>query len=209
MKIRLVAMLVTAGVLAVVVGLLSRQALSPRQDVVETDEPLPAARLLTRDVLVYFGSPEGDLLQSETRQIPDCEDERECLKETLEVLIAGSQTDLLSVLPAKTRILGVELKDDLVTIDFSREFVDAHPGGSRSELLTVYAVVDTLSVNFPYVRQVRFKIEGHPADTIKGHVDLRMPVVADFRYTRRLLVQSGRPISGEEEEEALPTGGGD
>ncbi len=205
MNFRLLAVLLMAAILAVVAGILSRQALSPRQEVAETVAPEPASRPPGRDVLVYFASPDGELLQSETRRVPGCSEESVCLKETLEVLIAGPQAQLLPVLPARTRVLDVALRDDLVTVDFSREFVDSHPGGSRSELLTVYAVVDSLSVNFPYVRQVRFKIEGQPVDTIKGHVDLRLPVVADFRYTRRLFGAAEQGAAGKvEAERPLP-----
>ena len=53
-----------------------------------------------------------------------------------------------------------------------------------SELLSVYSVVDTLAVNFPYLRQVRFLVEGQPVATLKGHVDLRQPLAPDFNLTR-------------------------
>lgn len=146
----------------------------------------PVVMTALREIILYFVAADGgSLLEAEGREIEDCLTEEECLQSTLQALINGSVGDLTSVIPAQATLRSVVLDGDLVTVDFSREFVSAHPGGSHAELLTVYAVADTLAVNFPYVRQVRFKVEGKPVDTIKGHVDLRTPVVADFRYTRR------------------------
>jgi hypothetical protein len=51
-------------------------------------------------------------------------------------------------------------------------------------LLTVYGVANTLAVNFPHLRQVRFLVAGQDVETLRGHVDLRAPVPADFRYGR-------------------------
>ncbi len=42
----------------------------------------------------------------------------------------------------------------------------------RDELLAVYAFVNTLTQNFPDVRQVRFLLDGREAHTLAGHLDL-------------------------------------
>jgi hypothetical protein len=47
-------------------------------------------------------------------------------------------------------------------------------------LLTVYALADTVAVNFPHLRQLRILIEGGAVETLKGHVDLRQPLAPDF-----------------------------
>jgi len=40
------------------------------------------------------------------------------------------------------------------------------------ELLAVYAVVNTLTHNFPEIRQVRFLMDGREAQTLAGHIDI-------------------------------------
>ena len=45
-------------------------------------------------------------------------------------------------------------------------------GGVRDELLAVYALVNTLTQNFPEVKQVRFLLDGREAPTLAGHLDL-------------------------------------
>lgn len=43
---------------------------------------------------------------------------------------------------------------------------------AEDELLAVYALVNTLTQNFPEVRQVRFLMDGREAQTLAGHIDL-------------------------------------
>lgn len=95
--------------------------------------PLPAfveQELPPREVTLYFTEPGGRYLSRETDVISGCEDDRDCVRALLDKLIAGPQGDLVRVVPATTRVRGVELENDLVRIDFSRHLVDHHPGGS-------------------------------------------------------------------------------
>jgi flagellar basal body-associated protein FliL len=43
---------------------------------------------------------------------------------------------------------------------------------AEEELLAVYALVNTLTQNFPEVRQVRILMDGREAQTLAGHIDL-------------------------------------
>mgnify|MGYP001175608016 CR=1 FL=1 len=133
---------------------------------------------------LYFASPQGDYLLPEARLIAGCEDDRDCIGSLLEALRSGSQQQLLPVLPAETGILDIDLENDLVRLNFSRHLSDFHPGGSLSELLTVYSLADSLSENFSYIRQVQILIDGQVRQTLKGHVRIDQPVYADFSYTR-------------------------
>lgn len=149
--------------------------------------PVPATTLTEpkqlREVVLYFGSPDGSFLVAEARQLADCLTEADCLRGTVQALVDGPVTDLVAVLPSHAQVREVKASDGTVTVDFSRELVSGHPGGSVSELLTVYSLADTLAENFPHLRQVRILVEGAPVETLKGHVDLREPVKADFSFT--------------------------
>ncbi len=144
---------------------------------------VPQATYEPRDVVLYFADPLGLYLVSEERQIAGCNDERQCIAQTIEALAAGSLR-LQPVIPARTRVLGAEIEDDLARVNFSRELVDLHPGGSLSELLTVYGLTNTLAVNFPYLRRLQIMIDGKKEETLKGHVDISHPIKAEFRYSR-------------------------
>ena len=89
------------------------------------------------------------------------------------------------------------MENDLARVDFSRQLVDYHPGGSLSELLSIYSIANSLNENFPYIRQVQILVEGELRQTLKGHARIDQPVYADFSYSQP-------PLGGE----AVPSQGG-
>lgn len=149
------------------------------QVVVSHEEP---SAQVARDIILYFAASDGQTLVAETTRIDDCAKDEDCVKETVQSLIAGSKNGLVPIIPMQTTLLGVSTEDSVVTLDFSQDLIAAHPGGTQSELLTVYGLADTLAANFPHLRQVRIFVEGAPIETLKGHVDLRQPVYPDFSF---------------------------
>ena len=69
-------------------------------------------------------------------------------------------------------------------VDLSGDVVSAHPGGSLTELLTVYAIVNAVTSNLPAVQRVQLLVEGKEVDTIAGHVDVRRPLERDTTLVR-------------------------
>jgi hypothetical protein len=142
--------------------------------------PSPEPPRPMRTVTLYFAAADGSGLVAETRQLPDCRAEEECVRATIAALLAGPSGALAPILPPQARLLAVTVTGSEVQLDFSRVLIDSHPGGTLGELLTVYGLVDTVAVNFPQLRQVRLLIEGSAVETLKGHVDLRQPLTPDF-----------------------------
>ena len=64
-------------------------------------------------------------------------------------------------------------------VDLSREVVSAHTGGTLNELLTIYTIVNALTVNLPAVRAVQILVDGKEVQTLAGHVDLRQPLATN------------------------------
>ncbi len=174
------------------VGWFLQQAQEPEERIpIVVEEELPE-----REIQLYFTEPQGRFLMSEARLIDGCEEDRDCIRSLLEALRSGSEQQLLPVLPTQTGILEIELENDLVRVNFSRHLSDFHPGGSLSELLTVYSLVNSLSENFPYLRQLQILIDGQIQQTLKGHVRIDQPVYADFSYSHP--PQSGPSPEAEE-----------
>jgi len=145
-----------------------------------------------REVVLYFGTLGVPQLAQETRYIPECDTERECIMELVQQLIAGpvvakdaAGVELAPVLPAETLLLDAEVVDETVKLNFNKALISYHPGGSSSELLTVHAIINTVAANMPHIRQMQLLVDGHPLETLRGHVDLRQPVVADFSLVRQ------------------------
>jgi hypothetical protein len=137
-----------------------------------------------REIILYFSDPQAEFLMTESREIVDCGSDRECVRAVVEELILGPREGLIAVLPPQAKLLAVEIEGQTAVLDFSRDLITRHPGGSISELLTVHALANTVAVNFPHLRQVRILVAGEAVETLKGHVDVRAPIAADFRLTR-------------------------
>jgi spore germination protein GerM len=144
-------------------------------------EELPGRR-----VQLYFTVASGTFLRAEPIEIVGCEEDRDCIRKVVEKLIQGppSTSDLVAVLPAEAELLDVEIENDLVRLDFSQKLIDFHPGGSLTELLTLYSIANSLNENFPYLRQVQLLIGGEIKQTLKGHARIDQPIYADFSFCR-------------------------
>ena len=180
---------ILAGLIVIlVVGVLLGYGISwmSQQAQKTEDEPIRVVieTLPERMVQLYFTAPEGTYLMDETVAIPGCEEDRDCIMSLVQALTKGSQVGNLPVLPQQTAVLNAEIENDLVRIDLSKQTVDFHPGGSLTELLSIYSIANSLSENFPYIRQVQLLVEGEVRQTLKGHARIDQPIYADLSYNQ-------------------------
>jgi spore germination protein GerM len=88
---------------------------------------------------------------------------------------------LVSAVPPGTTLRALFVTDKgRAYVDLSHEVAAAHSGGTLDELLTVYTIVDALTVNLPGVQSVQILIDGKEAQTLAGHVDLRQPLTSNL-----------------------------
>ncbi|MBE0597817.1 MAG: GerMN domain-containing protein, partial [Desulfuromonadales bacterium] len=170
---------------AFLVILLAFGLLVARKYFISTPPPQPVATVPApeeprqrREVVLYFGNPDGTHLVPESREVSDCLVESDCVRETVQALINGPLGNSIPIIPSHSVLRGIALENGTAILDFSRDLVTGHPGGSISELLTVYGLANTVAVNFPHLRQVRILIEGATVETLKGHLGLQEPVTA-------------------------------
>jgi len=176
-------------------GLLARMFLNaPAPPPPTVQSPAEAPRQL-RDIILYFAAQDATGLVAEGREVEDCLEEQDCLLATVRALIHGPVGDLAAVLPPHAAVLSIRVEGALAEIDFTEDLVTGHPGGTQAELLTVYALADTLTANFPHLRQLRILVDGQPIDTLRGHVDLRQPVSADFSLVKTEAAPTGNLLN--------------
>lgn len=97
-------------------------------------------------VSLYFNSKETNMLMPEARSIDVKEITKEPYLTLINLLIQGTKSEKLeNVIPEGTKVNCVELKENIVYIDFSKEFVDNHKGGAEEESKTIYSIVNTLT----------------------------------------------------------------
>jgi spore germination protein GerM len=105
-------------------------------------------------------------------------------REMVKALVDGSKTGLVNTFPLKTDIISVKIEpDQTARINFGRNLVANHPGGSASEMATVYSLTNTLIANIPDIKKVRILIEGNEQESLKGHIDIRNP----FSFNREFI----------------------
>jgi spore germination protein GerM len=150
---------------------------SYRNEIVQRVQPWMEKRGVVSEkkrVLLYFSDREGDYLIGEKREISKREDVEEEAEETIRELIRGPKGKLIPTLPSQTKILGVELDEKGVAkVNFSKALSKNHPGGSSAEMMTVYSVVNSLTLNFPEIKRVQFLVEGKGIESITGHLSLK------------------------------------
>jgi len=134
-------------------------------------------------VRLYFESPEAGALVPEERSVPLAGDLARQLQAVLKELVRGSTTGLRPTLPPATKVLEVFVSARGVAyLDFSPEARQAAAGGSKSELLVVYSIVNSVTSNFPAVKKVQILVEDKPLRTLAGHVDLSRPLGPDMTF---------------------------
>ena len=134
---------------------------------------------------LFYVAENGVQLIPVDREVGYADETSEQARLLIEALIKPVEAPMVSAIPE-----GVTLKTVLLSekgdafVDFSPELSTKHVGGSLQELLTVYAIVDTLTVNLPAIGRVQILIDGKEADTLAGHIDLRRPLAKNLAWTR-------------------------
>jgi spore germination protein GerM len=145
----------------------------------QADEPLRTAT-----VEIYFPSALSDGLVGEFRQIFDTVTPGDRAKQIVADLISGPTSDdcLRAVSPSTRLRQAYVLTDGTAYLDFSSELTEGLGGGSMKELLTVYAIVDSVAFGVREIRRVAILVNGRPLETMNGHLDLRRPLKPNSQW---------------------------
>ena len=156
----------------------SRAAATSSADVTEDVRKIKAR--------LFYVSADGARLTSVEREVPFAEQTVAQARRIVEAQLApvqpaatpaASEPTLVSAIPAGTTLRAIFVtKEGTAFVDLSREVASAHPGGSLNELLTIYTIVQALTVNLPAVTSVQLLVDGKEADTLAGHVDIKRPL---------------------------------
>ena len=103
-------------------------------------------------VSLYFKNKNTGELESEGRLIDAKLLLNEPYKTLMKLLIEGP-------IPDGTKINKMELKNDILYIDFSKEFVDNQKDGTEEESATIYSIVNTMT-RLTEINGVKILIDG-------------------------------------------------
>jgi spore germination protein GerM len=153
------------------------QATTAEEAAGDDAEPVEPATTPLRSIRVrlYFPAADDTVLVGEDREIFDTAAPGDRAKQILSDLLSGPERS--GAVPAVAR--GVRLRqvyvmpEEIAYADFSRELTDLSEGGSANELMTVYAIVNSVALNVPEIRRLGILVDGEEIETLSGHLDLR------------------------------------
>ncbi|MFW5787191.1 MAG: GerMN domain-containing protein [Halanaerobiales bacterium] len=127
------------------------------------------------EVDLYFATNDAMYLKPEKRKIED--DGSDFYRNVIDSLIEGpNDSTLRETIPEDVQLIDINIKDELIKVNFNQELIENHWGGSTGERLTVYSIVNTLT-QFSELEEVMIMIEGEEQETLVGHMDLSGPLV--------------------------------
>ena len=133
---------------------------------------------------LLYVSEDGTRLKGVEHDVPYAELPIDQAREILNAQIAPVASPLVSAIPPGTSLRALFIAPEgQAFVDLSPEVASAHPGGSVSELLTIYTVVHALTLNLPAVTSVQVLVDGKEVETLAGHVDLRRPLAKSVELT--------------------------
>lgn len=146
--------------------LLNRKETSQQNEILPQEE-MGDEQMRQTIVTLYYQNKDTKELMPEGRMI----DSKTLLTDPYGVLmgllIEGPKGEnLQSVIPQGTKVLKTEIKEDIVYVDLSKEFINNHSGGLEGEKTTIKAIVNTLT-ELNEVNSVKILIDGKEDQSFK------------------------------------------
>ena len=149
----------------------------------KSSPPVASKRNLTLNL--YYADPYSEKLSAEQRIIQVKKSSKETIEAAIDEFIKGPKGDLVNTIPQGTVLKDIRIDPEgTVWVNFSSHLSQSHPGGSSAEIMTVYAIVNTILLNFDEVTKVRILVEDKSVDTLAGHIDCSEPFVADRSFIK-------------------------
>jgi spore germination protein GerM len=180
------AALAVIGLMAWGVSRLLERAVAPASAVPGAAAPAaPAAAVAHITATLFYGSPDAGALVAVPREVPLADSVVAQGRQIVTSELLAAPAPYLSVIPAGTTLRAFYVTEQgEAFVDLSGQISKGHPGGSFTETLTVYAIVNAVTANLPAVQRVQILVDGTEVDTIAGHIDVRRPLTRDMSLVR-------------------------
>ena len=166
-------------VLGVVLPRLNRRVAPAPAAVAPQKTPEPSGRKIK--ARLFYVAADGAHLTSAERDVAYADTPADQAREIIQAQITPVPDPIVSAIPPGTTLRAVFIADGgTAYVDLSADVSTAHAGGTVDELLTIYAIVDALTVNLPAITTVQILVDGKEVETLAGHVDLRRPLARNL-----------------------------
>jgi hypothetical protein len=134
---------------------------------------------------LFYATADGQAIAGVRREVPLASGTVAQGRAIMNAQLEAPPPGFLSAIPSGTLVRAFYITGQQdAFVDFSSELSTRHPGGSTTELLTVYTIVNAVIANLPAIQRVQILIGGKEVDTLAGHVDLRRPLRLDLSLVR-------------------------
>lgn len=138
-----------------------------------------------REIHLYFSDRQMQFLFAEKRNLFCAQDEVSLGRCILTALLEGPKRGLVQTLPKGSKLKAFYITDDgTAYADFNDALARNHSGGARSELLTVFSIVNSLTLNLTKINRVQLLIDGRQHETLAGHIAISDPFKANILLIR-------------------------
>lgn len=128
-------------------------------------------------ISLYFVNTETNTLVPEARKIDAKKLVENPYKTLVEYLIEKPKNEkLVSCIPEGTKVNNAVLKNNVIEIDLSKEFIENQNGGIEKAKLSIYSIVNTLT-ELNEVNSIKLLIEGKEVEKFK---DLDLNLKSNF-----------------------------
>lgn len=122
------------------------------------------------NLILYFPDSQGERLVRVNRKVMINNTEQIEAKIIEELKLVPEGYGVTSVMPQESQLKSIEVTKGICYVDFNDAFRTKNYGGSTGELMTIYAIVNSLT-ELPNISRVQFLIEGEKSSYYKGHLD--------------------------------------
>jgi spore germination protein GerM len=148
-------------------------------------QPAISDQSATTIVHLYFAHKDNSFLAAEERVMASSDDPVGFGKHIMNALIKGPKEGLMRTIPPDAALRAFFITPDgTAYVDLTNAAAKKHPGGCKSEILTIYSIVNSLILNMSDIQAVSILIGGKEKTTLAGHIDMRFPFKADMLLIR-------------------------
>jgi hypothetical protein len=137
------------------------------------------------DVHLYVVDKENSFLTAKKRRLDTSEDPARFAADIVRALLDNLLSARTQAVSEKSPLNAVYVGGDgTAYVDLAENIFEAQGMGCQTELLTVYAMVNSLILNMSKIERVKFLVGGKEAATLAGHIDLHRFYDADMLLIR-------------------------
>jgi germination protein M len=169
---KIILLIIIIAIIITIVILIKNKQKQNKYKEYEPQEEISQEQERKTMVSLYFINKNTRKVEPEGRLIDVKELVKEPYKQLINLLLEGPRNENHEkLIPEGTKLLNASIDKDVLTLDFSEEFINNHNGGKEEEEKTIESIVNTLT-ELTEVNSIKILINGQENQSFKdGEID--------------------------------------